>query len=251
MLHLIVPRMEREEVRRVGKVQQSDMAYVQLAPPGQQRQAQGVLVVVRDEPALDGVAHRLPPLVVLIENVAALAPGVLVDHQQRPVEKRQLAPLRLVLIQQSADGVAEPLRGLEPAVGQQGVQRDMEPVIPQQLHRPGNLQGREDGPGAVAPGAGAVPLAQLAHLQGCALKLRRRLLQRLLQLVRIGRPAIRQRGQYPGLTEGVVGQLLKAGGVLSEAHLPPSFRRVRRSVGEVVMASYSFWVAWNCTGTWL
>ena len=33
--------MEREEVRRVGKVQQSDMAYVQLAPPGQQRQAQG------------------------------------------------------------------------------------------------------------------------------------------------------------------------------------------------------------------
>ena len=27
--------------------------------------------------------------------------------------------------------------------------------------------------------------------------------------------------------------------------------RVRRSVGEVVMASYSFWVAWNCTGTWL
>ena len=27
--------------------------------------------------------------------------------------------------------------------------------------------------------------------------------------------------------------------------------RVRRSVGEVVMASYSFSVAWNCTGTWL
>ena len=140
MLDLIVPGVEREEVRRVGKVQQSDMAYVQLAPPGQQRQAQGVLVVVRDEPALDGVAHRLPPLVVLIENVAALAPGVLVDHQQRPVEKRQLAPLRLVLIQQSADGVAESLRGLEPAVGQQGVQLDMEPAELVHFHFPGSVQ---------------------------------------------------------------------------------------------------------------
>ena len=227
------------------------MTYVHLAPTGQQRYRQGVLVVVRDEPALDGVGHRLVSLVVLVKNMAALDAGELVDHQQCPVEKGQLTALRLVFVQQAADGVAEPFRGLEAAVGQQGIQNDVEPVIAQHIHRSRNLHGREDGPGAVAPGARAVPLAQLPHLQGGILKLCRRLLQRLLELVWVWLSAICQGRQCTGLAESVVGQLLEVGGVLPEAHLPPSFRRVRRSVGEVVMASYSFWVAWNCTGTWL
>ncbi len=81
MLDLIVPGVEREEVRRVGQVQQGDVACVQLALSGQQRQSQRVLVVVWDEPALDGVGNGLIPLVVLVEDVAALTPGVLVDHQ--------------------------------------------------------------------------------------------------------------------------------------------------------------------------
>ena len=68
------------------------MACVQLALSGQQRQSQRVLVVVWDEPALDGVGNGLIPLVVLVEDVAALTPGVLVDHQQRPVKKGSLQP---------------------------------------------------------------------------------------------------------------------------------------------------------------
>ena len=111
--------------------------------------------------------------------------------------------------------------------------------------------GCKDGAASVAARTWAVLLAQFPYFQSGTFKQRRRLLQRLLQLVRVRLPAVRQRRQNARLTKGVVGQFLELCGILPETHLPPSFLFVRRSVGEVVMASYSFWVAWNWTGTWL
>ncbi len=45
------------------------MADVQLAFPGQQRQGQGMLVIIRDQPSLDGIGNGFPPLVVLVKDM--------------------------------------------------------------------------------------------------------------------------------------------------------------------------------------
>ena len=49
--------------------QRNVAALFTLRPRGQKRYGKGVLVIVRNNPPLDGVAHSLPPLIVLIVDV--------------------------------------------------------------------------------------------------------------------------------------------------------------------------------------
>lgn len=65
------------------------MADVQLAFPGQQRQGQGMLVIIRDQPSLDGIGNGFPPLVVLVKDMPPVNTAVFVDHQHRRIEMGQ------------------------------------------------------------------------------------------------------------------------------------------------------------------
>lgn len=62
------------------------MADVQLALLRQQRQGQGILVVVSDQPDLDGVGDSLVPVVVLIENMPTVNASVFVNNQHCPAD---------------------------------------------------------------------------------------------------------------------------------------------------------------------
>lgn len=78
-----------------------------------------MLVIVRNEASLDGVAHRLPAFIILIIDVPPLYAGVFVDHKHGTGIERKALTTRLIAIQQSADGIAQPVGCLIPAMGQQ------------------------------------------------------------------------------------------------------------------------------------
>ena len=135
-------------------------------------------------------------------------------------------------------------------MGQQGVQLDVEPAVAKPLHKSGRLHPGQDRPVAVSAHSRAVAFTQLSYLQSRAFKLPGGLFQRLLQFVRYY-IAVGQRRKDTRLPGGVHHQLLDAVHIVFHRVHVSSFLLARRSVGEVVMASYSFSVAWNWTGTWL
>ena len=63
------------------------------------RYGQRVLIIVRNEPPLDGVAHSLPSLIVLIVDVPAFDAGMLVNYKQGSGIKGQLLSTGLISIQ--------------------------------------------------------------------------------------------------------------------------------------------------------
>ena len=75
-----------------------------------------MLVIIRDQPALNGIADGLPTLVVLIENMASLNGCVLINNQQCTAIKRQFLTTGFIAIQQATDGVTEPVGTLIPAM---------------------------------------------------------------------------------------------------------------------------------------
>lgn len=76
------------------------------------------------------------------------------------------------------------------------------------------------------------------------------LFQRLLELFRRHHSTVGQRHKAAGLGKSGPDQLLYPHHILFQTvHSPRSFPRSRRSVGEVVIASYSFCVAWKAMGT--
>ena len=96
----------------------------------------GMLIIIRNEPALDSIADGFPSLVVLIINMASLYAGMLIDHEHGSRIERQLLPTRLVFVQQAANGIAQPVGGLIPAVRQQRMERDVEPAVAKGLYAP-------------------------------------------------------------------------------------------------------------------
>ena len=88
----------------------------------------GMLIIIRNEPAFDSIADGFPSLVVLIINVASLYAGMLIDHEHGSRIERQLLPARLVFVQQTTKGIAQPVGCLIPTVGQQRMKCDV-PVI--------------------------------------------------------------------------------------------------------------------------
>ena len=80
--------------------------------------------ILLNKPALDSIADGFPSLVVLIINVASLYAGMLIDHEHGSRIERQLLPTRLVFVQQTAKGIAQPVGRLMPTVGQQRMKCD-------------------------------------------------------------------------------------------------------------------------------
>ena len=228
------------------------MADIQLTLLGNQRQGQSELVVIRNQPALDGVGYRFPAFIVLIENMPSVHTAVFINHQHGLPEKRQLASARLVVIQQAADGIAEPFRWPVAAVGEQGVELDMQPTVAKLLHRacdfhPGQLRKT-----SIAAGTWAMLFAQFPHRNSGMFKTTRDPFQMLLQLLRGWHVLTSQRSQTLRLTHDPPCQPLHLFNILFQlVHDSAAFLLARRSVGEVVIASYSFAVAWNWMGTWL
>lgn len=58
----VVPASDGEKVSRIDHAQEGDLAKAFVRLGGYQGHPQGELVVVRNEPSLDGIGHRLPPL---------------------------------------------------------------------------------------------------------------------------------------------------------------------------------------------
>ena len=54
---------------------------------------------------------------------------MLINDQHGPLKKRQFLSTRLIAVQQPPNGIAEPVWALIPAMGQQRIDRDMEPAI--------------------------------------------------------------------------------------------------------------------------
>ena len=106
----VIAGMDGEKVRRVRLIQKRNVAALHVSGLcGEKGYREGMLVVVRDQPSLDGIADSLPAFVVLIENVASFYGRMLVDHQHGVTVKRQFFSARLVTIQKPADGIAEPV----------------------------------------------------------------------------------------------------------------------------------------------
>lgn len=96
---------------------------------GKQCNSEGVLVIIRNDSAFDGVADGLPTLVVLVENMAAFYGRMLINDQQGPAVKGQLLSARHISVQQAADGIGKPVRILITAMGQQRIEGNMKPAI--------------------------------------------------------------------------------------------------------------------------
>lgn len=119
----------------IGQGQDGDMtALLALHCRRKKGDCQRMLVIIRNKSSFDGVADRLPPLVVLIENMPAFHGGMLINDQHGPLKKRQFLSTRLIAVQQPPNGIAEPVWALIPAMGQQRIDRDMEPAIAKGLH---------------------------------------------------------------------------------------------------------------------
>ena len=93
-----------------------------------------MLIIIRNKPALDSIADGFPSLVVLIINVASLYAGMLIDHEHGSRIERQLLPTRLVFVQQTAKGIAQPVGRLIPTVGQQRMKCDVKPTVTEGLY---------------------------------------------------------------------------------------------------------------------
>lgn len=114
----------------IGQGQDGDMtALLALHCRRKKGDCQRMLVIIRNKSSFDGVADRLPPLVVLIENMPSFHGGMLINDQHGPLKKRQFLSTRLIAVQQPPNGIAEPVWALIPAMGQQRIDRDMEPAI--------------------------------------------------------------------------------------------------------------------------
>lgn len=126
----IITGVCRKEVVSILQGKQRNVAALAFGVlRGKKCHSQRVLVIIRNEPSLDGVAHSLPPLVVLIVDVTAFNAGMLVDHEQGTGIKRQFLSARFIPIQQAANGIAQPVGRLIPAVRQQRMERDVEPAV--------------------------------------------------------------------------------------------------------------------------
>ena len=96
-----------KEIVGVGLMENGNMAALLIRDlRGKEGNGECVLVIIRDQPALNGVADCLPPLVVLIENVASFYGCVLINDQQSPAVKGQFLSARLITTQETADGIA-------------------------------------------------------------------------------------------------------------------------------------------------
>ena len=193
----------------IGQGQDGDMtALLALHCRRKKGDCQRMLVIIRNKSSFDGVADRLPPLVVLIENMPAFHGGMLINDQHGPLKKRQFLSTRLIAVQQPPNGIAEPVWALIPAMGQQRIDRDMEPAIAKGLHAARYIHGWQNRLFRKAPASRRVPLAEFSQFQSGCFKLFHRLLQCLLQLVWIHLPAVCQGNQRAGLSEGIADQLL-------------------------------------------
>ena len=164
-----VAEVSDKEITAVFGVEQKDMADIRLTPAGQQCDPQCVLVIIEDQPSFQCVADGFPTLVVLVENVTALHVAVFVNDQQGLFQMGENTAALFVVIQQPPDGVRQPGGRLVAAVGQQGVQPNVQPAV-KQIHGTGHRDSRQLGPGPVVPQTGHMAFTQLPQFQGGLLK---------------------------------------------------------------------------------
>ena len=104
----------------VCSIDHRNMRDVLAALFGEERKAERVLIVIREQPPLERVADGLPALVVLVIDLSPCNIAVLIDEQDRAVFViRDNTAGSRIIVQQPPDRVNEPGRCLETAVREQ------------------------------------------------------------------------------------------------------------------------------------
>ena len=138
--------------------------------------------------------------------MAAIHIAVFLDHQQRAIEMRKLTAAGFIGVQQLHQGFRQPCGRLEAAVGQQGIDADMEPVDADTFHAAHHLQRTKGAPPFIPACARTLLFAEAAELQGGILKAAAQLLQHFLEGA--GRQIVRLDQQLAGVYGGVFRQAL-------------------------------------------
>ena len=132
----------------IGQGQDGDMtALLALHCRRKKGDCQRMLVIIRNKSSFDGVADRLPPLVVLIEYVPPIHVTVFVDHQKHLSEMQPEIRVPHIRGQELTHGVCQPSCGHVPAVRQERIELHMYPARARDL----DMSGRKLEPQPVAP----------------------------------------------------------------------------------------------------
>ena len=204
-----------------------------------------VLVVIVDDQTFERIAYGFPAFVVLIENVPPIHIAVFVDHQKHLLEMQ--AEIRVLRIgrQKLPHRVCQPRRGHIPAVRQERIELHVYPARARDLDVPGRKLELQTVAPPVSANARHLRFAKCAQMECRGLKEIRGFFQRELQFLAAHFAAVHKHRQRIGFLQSPADDRLDLLHFLCKAffvHTSRSFL-FSKSVGDVVMASYSFCVA--------
>ena len=204
-----------------------------------------VLVVIVNDQAFQRIAYGFPPFVVLIEYMPPVHIAVFVDHQKHLLEIQ--AEIRVLHIgrQKLPHRVCQPSRGHIPAMRQERVDLHMDPARARDLDVPGRELELQPVAPPVSANARHLRFAECAQIERRRLKEICGFFQRELQFLAAHFAAVRKRRQRIGFLQSPADDRLDLLHFFCKAffvHTSRSFL-FNKSVGDVVIASYSFCVA--------
>ena len=204
-----------------------------------------VLVVIVNDQAFQRIAYGFPALVVLIEYVPAIHVAVFVDHQKHLLEMQ--AEIRVLRIgrQKLPHRVCQPSRRHIPAVRQERIELHMYPARARDFNVPGRELELQPVASPVSASARHLCFAEGAQIERRRLKEICGFLQRELQFLAAHFAAVRKCGQSACFLRSFGNDGLNLFCFCCKSffvHASRSFL-LNKSVGDVVIASYSFCVA--------
>ena len=116
------------------------MAYILWQASGEKAHAQAVLVVIRDQAPFDGICDCLPALVVLVVHTPGIDLAMFINNEQSVFQHGKPGVGGLIAIQRPGHGIRQPDGCVVAAVGQEGIEADMEPSIIAAFHPAGQVQ---------------------------------------------------------------------------------------------------------------
>ena len=204
-----------------------------------------LLVVIVNDQTLECIAHGFPALVILIEYMPSFHVAVFVDHQEHLLEMQTKICALHISRQKLPHRVRQPRRGHIPAMRQERIDLHMHPACARDLNVPGQELERQPFASAISADARHLRFAEDTQMECCSLKEIRGFLQRELQFFAAHFAAVRKRRQRIGFLQSPADDRLDLFHFFCKAffvHTSRSFL-FSKSVGDVVMASYSFCVA--------
>ena len=204
-----------------------------------------VLVVIVNDQTLECIAHGFPPFVVLIEYMPPVHIAVFIDHQKHLLEMQAEICALHIRGQKLPHSIRQPSRGHIPAMRQKRVDLHMHPARARDLDVPGRKLELQPVAPPVSASARHLCFAEGAQIERRRLKEICGFFQRELQFLAAHFAAVRKCGQSACFLRGFGNDGLNLFCFCCKSffvHASRSFL-FNKSVGDVVIASYSFCVA--------